>query len=89
MVAPNSIPSPRGKQIKTDRIDAAHMAQFYATGLLTMVSVPKAQQEQDRDLMRWRTKSQELQGELRQHIHAFHSQHVYRHSPLQSRNLCE
>lgn len=40
VVAPSSIPSPRGKQIKTERIDAAQLAQFYANGLLTIVCVP-------------------------------------------------
>jgi hypothetical protein len=34
-----------------------------------MVSVPEAQQEQDRDLLRSRKKLQELQGDLRRHIH--------------------
>jgi len=42
-VAPTSIPSPRGKQIKTDRIDAAQLVQFYANGLLTLVEVPVRQ----------------------------------------------
>lgn len=70
VVAPTSIPSPRGKQIKTDRIDAAQLAQFYANGLLTIVSVPDQEQETDRDLLRSRKKLQELQGELRRHIHA-------------------
>ena len=43
VVAPTSIPSPRGKQIKTDRIDAAQLVQFYANGLLTLVEVPVRQ----------------------------------------------
>jgi transposase len=30
VVAPTSIPSPRSKQIKTDRIDATQLVQFYA-----------------------------------------------------------
>jgi len=30
VVAPTSIPGPRGKQVKTDRIDAAQLVQFYA-----------------------------------------------------------
>jgi transposase len=68
VVAPTSIPSPRGKQIKTDRIDAAQLAQFYANGLLTFVSVPEPQQEQDRDLLRSRQKLLEQQTELRKHI---------------------
>ena len=33
VVAPTSIPSPRGKQIKPDRIDASQLAQYYANGL--------------------------------------------------------
>lgn len=70
VVAPTSIPSPRGKQIKTDRIDATQLAQFYANGLLTLVSVPKLQQEQDRDLLRTRQKLVEQQTELRKHLQA-------------------
>ncbi len=35
VVAPSSIPSPRGKAVKTDRIDAGHLAQFYAKSLST------------------------------------------------------
>lgn len=68
VVAPTSIPSPRGKQIKTDRIDAAQLAQFYANGLLTFVSVPEPQREQDRDLLRSRQKLLQQQTELRKHI---------------------
>lgn len=30
VVAPSSVPSPRGKAVKTDRINAGHLAQFYA-----------------------------------------------------------
>ena len=37
VVAPTSIPSPRGKQIKTDHIDASQLAQYYTNGLLTLV----------------------------------------------------
>ena len=51
-----SIPSPRGKQVKTDRIDAAQLVQFYANGLLTLVSIPEPEQDQDRDLIRSRQK---------------------------------
>lgn len=68
VVAPSSIPSPRGKQIKTDRIDAAQLAQFYANGLLTIVSIPEPEQEQDRDLLRSRQKLVEQRKELRTHI---------------------
>jgi len=48
VVSPTSIPSPRGKQVKTDRIDVAQLAKFYANGLLTFVSI----------LCPWRIRSQ-------------------------------
>ncbi len=68
VVAPSSIPSPRGKQIKTDRIDAAQLAQFYANGLLTTVAIPEPEQEHDRDLLRSRKKLVDQRKELRTHI---------------------
>jgi transposase len=68
VVAPSSIPSPRGKQIKTDRIDAAQLAQFYANGLLTTVAIPEPEQEQDRDLLRSRQKLVHQRKQLRTHI---------------------
>jgi len=37
IVFPSSIPSPRGKAVKTDRIDAGYLAQFCANDLLTIV----------------------------------------------------
>ena len=70
VVAPTSIPAPRSKQIKTDRIDAAQLAQFYAKGLLTFVSVPELEQEQDRDLMRSHQNLVQQQTELRKHMQA-------------------
>ena len=69
-VVPTSIPSPRGKSIKTDRIDASQLAHYYANGLLTVVSVPECEQEQDRDLLRTRQKLVAQQTELRRHLQA-------------------
>ena len=40
LVAPTSIPSPRGKAAKTDRLDASDLVEFYANGLLSEVSAP-------------------------------------------------
>ena len=70
VVAPTSIPSPRGRQIKTNRIDATQLAQFYANDLLIFVTVPEPEQEQDRDLLRSRKKLMEQQTDLRKHIQA-------------------
>jgi len=68
IVSPSSIPSPRGKAIKTDRIDAGYLAQFYANGLLTIVRPPDAEQEQDRDLLRSRQKVMQQRNQLRKHL---------------------
>ena len=54
VVAPSSIPRRAGKSVKTDRIDATELAEFYANGLLTVLTAPDAQIEQDRDLLRSR-----------------------------------
>jgi len=68
VVAPTSIPSRRGKAVKTDRLDAADLAEFYANGQLTEVTVPQAEQEADRDLLRSRQRLVQQQGDLRRHL---------------------
>ena len=68
VVAPSSIPRRAGKSVKTDRIDAKDLAEFYANDLLTVVSAPDAQLEQDRDLLRSRQQLMHQQGALRRHI---------------------
>ena len=70
VVAPSSIPSPRGKSVKTDRIDAGYLAQFYANDLLTIVQPPDKEQEQDRDLLRSRQKILQQRTQLRKHLQA-------------------
>ncbi len=68
VVAPTSIPRRGGKLVKTDRIDATELAEFYANGLLTIVVVPDANIEGDRDLLRSRQQLVQQQGALRKHI---------------------
>jgi transposase len=68
VVAPSSIPRRPGKAVKTDRIDAAELAQYYANGSLTLVATPDAQLEQDRDLLRSRHYVMQQQGKVRKHI---------------------
>lgn len=70
VVAPSSIPRQGGKPVKTDRIDAAQLAQFYANGLLTVVTVPEQELEQDRDLMRSRQLVRLQREKLRRHLQA-------------------
>ena len=60
VVAPSSIPRRAGKSVKTDRIDARELAQFFANGLLTIVVTPDAEVEQDRDLLRSRQQLMQL-----------------------------
>ena len=57
-----------GKALKTDRLDATALAEFYANGLLTVVTEPDAEVEQDRDLLRSRQQLIQLQSSLRRHI---------------------
>ena len=54
VVAPYSIPKQGGKAVKTDRVNAAQLAQFYTSDLLTIVQAPELKVEQDRDLLRSR-----------------------------------
>ncbi len=70
IVSPSSIPSPRGKAVKTDRIDAGYLAQFYANDLLTIVQPPDEVQERDRDLLRSRQKVMHQRTQLRKHLQA-------------------
>ncbi len=70
VVAPSSIPRQGGKAIKTDRIDAAQLAQFYANDLLTLVQVPELEMEQDRDLMRSRQSLMNQREQARRHLQA-------------------
>jgi transposase len=68
VVAPTSTPTPRGRAIKTDRIDAGQLAQYYANDLLTIVQAPDAKQEQDRDLLRTRQNLLKQRTDLRKHM---------------------
>jgi len=68
VVAPTSTPTPRGRAIKTDRIDAGQLEQYYANDLLTIVQAPDAKQEQDRDLLRTRQNLLKQRTDLRKHV---------------------
>ena len=84
VVAPSSIPRRAGKAVKTDRIDAAELAEYYANGLLTIVTAPDAEVEQDRDLLRSRQRLIQQQGDLRRHI-----QSLLRRNGLHYKAECE
>ena len=77
IVSPSSIHSPRGKAIKTDRIDAGYLAQFYANDLLTIVQPPDEEQEQDRNLLRSRQKVMQQRNQLRKHLQSVLRRNVH------------
>ena len=68
VVAPTRTPTPRGRAIKTDRIDAEQLVQYYANDLLTIVQPPDVKQEQDRDLLRTRQNLLKQRTDLRKHM---------------------
>jgi transposase len=70
VVAPSSIPRQTGgKAVKTDRIDAAELARFYANDLLTIVQVPELEMEWDRGLLRSRQRLLHQREQVRRHLH--------------------
>lgn len=54
VIAPSLTPKPSGALVKTDRVDATMLAQYYKKGLLTPVHIPDQNQEALRDLLRSR-----------------------------------
>ncbi len=54
VIAPSSVPRRPGDRVKTDRRDAAKLAQFYAAGLLTVIHVPDDALISERSVVRRR-----------------------------------
>ncbi len=54
VIAPSLIPVKAGTRVKTDRLDAAKLAEYYAKGLLTPIYVPNETDEEVRDIIRSR-----------------------------------
>ena len=54
VIAPSLIPVKAGDRVKTDRRDAQKLARLYRAGELTAITVPSAEQEAVRDLVRAR-----------------------------------
>jgi len=55
VIAPSLIPQQPGWQQKTDKIDSRKLAEYYANGQLTIVTVPDEKNERVRDLVRSRS----------------------------------
>lgn len=54
IAAPSLIPKKAGLKRKNDRLDAQHLAEYYRSGLLTLIHVPSEEEEAVRDLLRSR-----------------------------------
>lgn len=68
IIAPTSIPCKPGKKVKTDRIDANKLVQFYQKGILTPIYVPTEQDEMVRRVIRSRALLQKEAKRLKKHI---------------------
>lgn len=71
VIAPSLIPELAGKRTKTDRLDSRKLAEFYAKGLLTTVSLPDEQTEVDRDLIRARAVVVRQLSMLKNHVTSY------------------
>lgn len=68
VAAPSLTPCKPGDKVKTNRRDAAKLAQYHRSNSLTYVSIPSAEQESLRDLIRSRRSVQTDVGRLRKQI---------------------
>lgn len=68
VIAPSSIPRASGHTVKTDRVDAKKLVQFYKKDLLTAVGVPDSEVEIVRSLCRSRMFLTKQLKMLRKHI---------------------
>ena len=68
VIAPSSIPRAAGNTVKTDRVDARKLVQYYKKDLLTIVSIPDADVEMVRSLCRSRMFLTKQLKMLRKHI---------------------
>jgi transposase len=68
VAAPALTPCKPGDKVKTNRRDAVKLARYLRSGELTFVSVPNAEQESLRDLIRSRQSVQKDVGRLRHQI---------------------
>ena len=68
VIAPSLIPSQPGRRVKTDRLDALKLAEYYAKGLLTPINIPTEDDEDIRDLIRSRGFLVKQRKMLKSHI---------------------
>ena len=71
VIAPSLIPKRSGMRVKTDRIDARHLARMHRAGELTAIRVPTPAEEAARDLVRAREEIKADRRVARQRIRSF------------------
>jgi hypothetical protein len=71
VIAPSLIPKRSGMRVKTDRIDARHLARMHRAGELTAIRVPTPAEEAVRDLVRAREEIKADRRVSRQRIRSF------------------
>lgn len=68
VIAPSLIPVKPGERVKTDRLDATKLAEYYARDLLTPIYVPDETDEEVRDILRSRNFLVKQRKMLKTHI---------------------
>ena len=68
IIAPSLIPVKAGTRVKTDRLDAIKLAEYYAKDLLTSIYVPYETDEEVRDILRSRNFLVKRRKMLKTHI---------------------
>ena len=68
VVAPSTVPKAPGKRVKTDRLDAEHLARMHRNGELTAAWVPDADHEAIRDVVRAREQARQDLQRSRQRV---------------------
>lgn len=68
IIAPSLIPVKSGSRVKTDRLDALKLAEFYAKELLTPIYIPDESDEEIRDVLRSRNFLVRQRKRLKTHI---------------------
>ena len=77
VIAPSKIPKCSGDKIKTNRRDAINLAKLHRAGDLTVVYVPKIDDEAMRDLSRAREDAKKAEIKTKQQLSAFLLRHGY------------
>ena len=68
IIAPSLIPVKAGARVKTDRLDAAKLAGYYAKDMLTPIYIPDEEDEEVRDIIRSRNFMIHQRKRLKTHI---------------------